>query len=64
MNKKQKIEQRLEADKDKDLEGCTFKPVMETHNESKRNFDQFLQDQSKFLTGRDEKIKTQTDMRT
>jgi hypothetical protein len=42
LNRKQKIEQKLEAEKDKDLEGCTFKPVMETVNEGRRNFDQFL----------------------
>lgn len=62
--KKQKIEEKLEAEKDKDLEGCTFKPVMETHHEGRRNFDQFLNDQSKFLTSRDEKLKHQTEQRT
>jgi hypothetical protein len=64
LNRKQKIEQKLEAEKDKDLEGCTFKPVMETVNEGKRNFDQFLLDQSKFLTTRDEKIKNEKEQRT
>jgi len=39
LTKKQKIEEQLEAEKDKDLEGCTFAPQMVTHQEGKRNFD-------------------------
>jgi hypothetical protein len=43
MEKKRKIEEKLEAEKDKDLEGCTFAPQMVTHHEGgKRNLDQFL----------------------
>lgn len=34
---------------------------MVTQNEGKRNFDQFLQDQSKFLSTRDEKVKTRAE---
>jgi hypothetical protein len=49
--KKLKLLQRQEETKDKDLEGCTFKPVLVTGQAGqvpKRNLDQFLEDQKKF----------------
>ena len=51
-NKLRKIAQKQDETKDKDLEGCTFQPelVAQTnHQEPKRNLDQFIQDQQKFL---------------
>lgn len=49
--KLQKIAQKQDELKDKDLEGCTFQPELVTHtaSEPKRNLDQFIQDQHKFL---------------
>lgn len=51
----------MENGKDADLEGCTFAPQMVTPQEGKRNFDQFLQDQTKFVQTRDEKLKHQAE---
>lgn len=41
-----KIAQKQDETKDKDLEGCTFRPELVTHTgqEPKRNLDQFIQD--------------------
>ena len=65
MQKKLRIEEKIEATKDNDLEGCTFRPQMETvHEGEKRNLNQFLLDQSKFLDQKDAKIKGQLEQQT
>lgn len=49
--KRRKIQQMQDEYKDKDLEGCTFHPQILAHNtdnQSKRNLDQFLEDQKRF----------------
>ncbi len=41
--------QRQDEVKDKDMEGCTFKPELVTHHSNdKRSLDQFLGDQKRF----------------
>jgi len=47
----------MEAKKDMEIDGCTFKPELMTHHkEGKRNKDQFIEDQMKFYDKKNQKI--------
>ena len=50
--------EKLDEDKDKELEGCTFKPEINHYEgDHKRSLNQFIEDQKKFQ----EKVKKKTE---
>ncbi len=55
--KKTRLEKMQDYAKDKELEGCTFKPELVTEQNRKRTLKQFLDDQSRFV----ENVKLKTE---